>query len=176
MLPHTPDQAERAGNLLLQDLGLPSWQATRLVDIPVADLLAGQGGVARRTAAPLSAVPPFQIVADGELVAADPVTATGTRGADGVQILMGTTRDEAAAFFAADEQVEALGRWQPVRRMPLHRTAVPSRNGGRVARCAHARRRPAARSRQPGTPFMDRLRAPCRSAARPRRSAGSGSR
>ncbi|MFI6795823.1 hypothetical protein [Streptosporangium canum] len=50
-------------------------------DIPVADLLAGQGGAARRTAVPLSAVPPFQIVADGELVAADPVTATGTRGA-----------------------------------------------------------------------------------------------
>lgn len=99
MLPAAPQEAERTGRLLLQQLDLTPGTERRLADIPVEVLLAAQGAVARSMAAPLRVAPPFQLAADGDLVAADPVTATGTRAADGVRILMGTTRDEAAAFF-----------------------------------------------------------------------------
>jgi para-nitrobenzyl esterase len=108
MLPAPPDEAERTGRLLLDELGIDPGRAARLGRVPVAGLLAAQGAVARRTAVPLSAVPPFQLVADGDLVAADPVREVGVRGADGTALLMGTTRDEAAAFFARNDQVAAL--------------------------------------------------------------------
>lgn len=42
-------------------------------------------------------------------MAADPVAEVGRRAADGVRLLMGTTRDEAAAFHALDDRVAALG-------------------------------------------------------------------
>ncbi|GAA3930768.1 carboxylesterase family protein [Actinomadura viridis] len=109
MLPAPPAEAERTGLLLLDELGIEPGRAARLADVPAADLLAAQGAVARRTAVPLSAVPPFQLVADGDLVAADPVAEVGRRAADGVRLLMGTTRDEAAAFHALDDRVAALG-------------------------------------------------------------------
>ncbi|MFC6881693.1 carboxylesterase/lipase family protein [Actinomadura yumaensis] len=110
MLPDTPDAAERTGRLLLDELGLDPGQEAALTDVPVADLLTAQGAVAQRAAAPLSPVPPFQLIADGELVAGDPVEVTGARAADGVQILMGTTRHEAAAFFADNPRTRALSQ------------------------------------------------------------------
>ncbi|WP_412515490.1 carboxylesterase family protein [Actinomadura madurae] len=121
MAPARPDDAERVGHLLLDALGLEPDQASRLVDVPVADLLAAQGAVARATAAPHSPVPPFQLVADGELVAPDPLAATAARAADGVRLMMGTTRDEAAAFFADDpeaaERVTAEMFVEPAQRL-----------------------------------------------------------
>ncbi|UNO43524.1 carboxylesterase family protein [Streptomyces sp. MST-110588] len=110
MLPDTPEKAEATGELLLRELGLTPDRSAQLLRAPVGDLLAAQAAVARRTARPLSAVPPFQLVTDGALVAADPVRAAGEGAANGVQVLLGTTRDEAAAFFAADERVAALGQ------------------------------------------------------------------
>ncbi|MFD0363131.1 carboxylesterase family protein [Nocardia sp. GCM10030253] len=107
MLPATPDEAARVGGVLLQELGIGQSRAGRIVDVPVAELLAAQSAVARRTAGPTNPVPPFQLVTDGTMVAADPVEAIGWRGADGVEILMGATRDEAAAFFAGERDVIA---------------------------------------------------------------------
>lgn len=101
MLPAGPDEAERAGRLLLDELGVGAREASRLADVPVGALLAAQGAVARRTAVPLSPVPPFQLVADGDLVAQDPVAVAGARGVD---VLAGVTGDEAAAFFPGDER------------------------------------------------------------------------
>ena len=135
MLPAPPADAERTGALLLDELGIDPASTDRLATVPVADLLVAQGAVARRTAVPLSAVPPFQLVADGDLVAADPVAEVGARAADGVALMMGTTRDEAAAFYALDDRVAALGpdelariaaRWfgDPGRAAPQGRTAA----------------------------------------------------
>jgi para-nitrobenzyl esterase len=96
MLPDEPDKAAHTGGMLLRELGIEPSEAARLGAVPLADLLAAQLGVARRT--PANPVPPFQLVVD-TLVVPDPVAAVGARGADGVPILLGTTRDEAAAFF-----------------------------------------------------------------------------
>ncbi|WP_328400366.1 carboxylesterase family protein [Nocardia sp. NBC_00403] len=102
MLPAAPDAAADIGGMLLRELGIGPNRAERIIDVPVARLLAAQGVVARRTAGPTNPVPPFQLVADGTMVAADLAEAIGRSDADGVEILMGTTRDEAAAFFAGD--------------------------------------------------------------------------
>ncbi|MFD0687690.1 carboxylesterase/lipase family protein [Actinomadura fibrosa] len=104
MIPTAPADAERTGALYRELLGADPRTA------PVGALLAAQGELARRTVRPLDAVPPFQLVADGSLVADDPVTAAGRRGADGVDVLLGTNRDEAAAFFAGDDRIAALDR------------------------------------------------------------------
>ncbi|MEV6428245.1 carboxylesterase family protein [Nocardia sp. NPDC051463] len=107
MLPAAPDVASEIAGILLRELGIGPGRAERIIDVPVARLLAAQGAVARRTAGPTNPVPPFQLVADGTIVAADPVETVGRRGADRVEILMGTTRDEAAAFFAGDRNAVA---------------------------------------------------------------------
>jgi para-nitrobenzyl esterase len=62
--------------------------------VPVPRLLAAQGELARRMAAPLTVTPPFQLVADGG-VPADLLVDVP----DAMPMLIGTTRDEAWAFF-----------------------------------------------------------------------------
>ncbi|WP_415842806.1 carboxylesterase/lipase family protein, partial [Nocardia ninae] len=94
MLPATPEAAERVSAKLLRELGV---EAEQLGEVPVAALLAAQSAVAKGGEGQV--VPPFQLVADGELVASDLARAVGERD---VRMLMGTTRDEVAAFFSDD--------------------------------------------------------------------------
>ncbi|MFE9576779.1 carboxylesterase/lipase family protein [Nocardia sp. NPDC006044] len=114
MLPATPDEAAQTGGKLLQELGI---EAEQLGAVPVAELLAAQAAVASR--APSRIVPPFQLTGDGTLVDADPAGAVGRRST--MPILLGTTRDEAAAFFADDwkvmEQATEQGFGGPTRRL-----------------------------------------------------------
>ncbi|MFI6217451.1 carboxylesterase/lipase family protein [Nocardia brasiliensis] len=100
MVPATPEEAEQTGAKLLQELGI---EAAQLDAVPVADLLAAQFAVASR--APSGILPPFQLTGDGTLVAADPVAAVG-REVD-IPILLGTTRDEGAAFLPDDREAMA---------------------------------------------------------------------
>ncbi|MBZ4324145.1 carboxylesterase/lipase family protein [Streptomyces huiliensis] len=100
MLPQTPEAAAAQGALLLDCLGLPAARAADARTLPAAAVLAAQGEAVRR--APhdfLDVTPAFQLVADGRVVAPDPVAAVGAAGAHGVRMLIGTTRDEGAAFF-----------------------------------------------------------------------------
>ncbi|WP_433655481.1 carboxylesterase/lipase family protein [Nocardia sp. CA-128927] len=94
MLPDTPDAAERTGAKFLQELGI---EAGQLGDVPVDALLAAQLAVAKGAAGQV--IPPFQLVGDGALVAADPARAVSE---SRMPMLMGTTKDEAAAFFSDD--------------------------------------------------------------------------
>ncbi|GGU09841.1 carboxylesterase family protein [Actinomadura citrea] len=92
--PYSPREAAGIGRRLLDVLGLRSGEADRLRTVQVSRLLAAQGEVARRMAVPFRVTPPFQLVADGgvhaDLLAGVP---------DTVPMLIGTTRDEARAFF-----------------------------------------------------------------------------
>jgi para-nitrobenzyl esterase len=63
---------------------------------PVTEILAAQQEVVRRQA---GVEPPFQLVADGEIVGADPIAAAG-----GVPILIGITRDEAGAYHPGGDR------------------------------------------------------------------------
>ncbi|WP_433247446.1 carboxylesterase/lipase family protein [Streptosporangium sp. CA-135522] len=109
MVPQTPARATEVGTLLLDALGLRPDRAGNLRDVPVAELLAAQGRVAGKTSRLLDPTPPFHLVADGELVAADLVAAAGEAGTGGVEVIIGTTRDEASAFLALNDRVAALG-------------------------------------------------------------------
>jgi para-nitrobenzyl esterase len=92
--PYGPREAAGIGRRLLDVLGLHPGEAARLRTVPVPALLAAQGELARRMAAPLAVTPPFQLVADGgvpaDLLAGVP---------DTMPMLIGTARDEAWAFF-----------------------------------------------------------------------------
>jgi para-nitrobenzyl esterase len=89
--PYRPGEAAGIGGRLLDILGLDQEQ---LRTVPVPRLLAAQGELARRMAAPLTMTPAFQLVADGgvpaDLLAGFPAA---------MPVLIGTTRDEAWAFF-----------------------------------------------------------------------------
>ncbi|MEU4547562.1 carboxylesterase/lipase family protein [Nonomuraea dietziae] len=92
--PYSIGDAAEIGQIFLDVLGLRSSDAERLRTLPLADLLAAQEQVARRTAQPMGVTPPFH------LVAADDVPADLTTGApEEMPMLIGTTRDEARAFF-----------------------------------------------------------------------------
>ncbi|WP_226899583.1 carboxylesterase family protein [Nonomuraea phyllanthi] len=103
--PYSLGEAAEIGRVFLDVLGLRPADAGRLRALPVADLLAAQGETARRTARPMAVTPPFQLVA-GDGVPADLTTGTRIR----PPVLIGTTRDEARAFFpqAGAELTERL--------------------------------------------------------------------
>ncbi|MEU4839715.1 carboxylesterase family protein [Nocardia testacea] len=101
MNPLTIDEAERVGALVLEELAIAPRDAGRLAEVPVAALLAAQSAIMRRTADPAEPVPPFRLIADDALVSADPITAVGMNGGE-VELMVGTTRDEAAAFAPGD--------------------------------------------------------------------------
>lgn len=94
MLPRRPAEATRTSLMLLDSLGLSD--AADLREVPVSAILTAQLEVARRAA--LGVVPPFHLVADGDLVAQDPLRTVGERGADGVRLMLTFTAEEARAF------------------------------------------------------------------------------
>ncbi|WP_148306841.1 carboxylesterase family protein [Nocardia nova] len=106
MLPPTPDQADATGRRLLNELGV---DAAGLAKAPVAEILAAQHRVrGSGTGGPLDATPPFHPVATPGLVAADPIAAVGESAGAGTTLMVGTTADEAAAFFTGDPRAETL--------------------------------------------------------------------
>jgi para-nitrobenzyl esterase len=92
--PYRTQEAAGIGRRLLEVLGLHPDEAERLRRVPVPTLLTAQGELARRMAAPFTVTPPFQLVADGGVPADLLADAPGA-----MPMLIGTTRDEARAFF-----------------------------------------------------------------------------
>ncbi|MFD8556539.1 carboxylesterase/lipase family protein [Streptosporangium canum] len=105
--PMTAAEATSVTERYLRALELRPSQAHRLRTLPVDRLLAAQGELLR-TSPPLRIAPPFQLVADDDLVVADLLSASGW--ADGMDRLIGSTRDEAAAWTASDERLHDLDR------------------------------------------------------------------
>jgi para-nitrobenzyl esterase len=103
--PYDTARAAEIGRLYLKVLGLGPGAEARLRTLPVADLLAAQTELARRTRRPGEVTPPFQLVAAGG-VRADLVGGAPPE----IPMLIGTTRDEAWAFFpgAPPEPTERL--------------------------------------------------------------------
>ncbi|MEV0236073.1 carboxylesterase family protein [Nonomuraea sp. NPDC050786] len=92
--PYSTGEAAGVGEIFLDALGLRPDDAERLRTLPLSDLLAAQAETVRRTARPLTVTPPFQLVASGGV----PADLTAGVPKD-VPMLIGTTRDEAWAFF-----------------------------------------------------------------------------
>jgi para-nitrobenzyl esterase len=92
--PHGPREAAGIGRRLLDILGPYSDAEEQLRTVPVSRLLAAQTQLARLMAAPLTVTPPFQLVAGGGVPADLLADVPGA-----MPMLIGTTRDEARAFF-----------------------------------------------------------------------------
>ncbi|WUJ73911.1 carboxylesterase family protein [Kribbella soli] len=95
--PLAPAEADAIANEFRQAVGTDPYTAS------VSDILAAQLELVRLHP---GVIPPYRFVAEGGVVAEDIVLGAGTQGANGVQILMGTTRDEANAH-GGDPRVTA---------------------------------------------------------------------
>lgn len=105
--PQSPEQATAVAQRYLERLGLTPDQAHQLRTLPVDRLLEAQGAL-MGASPPLRLAPPFHLVADGDLVAADLL---GTPGwADGIDRVIGTTRDEGAAWVVPDPRLAGIDR------------------------------------------------------------------
>ena len=93
----TMDRAEEVAAKLVAELGVASVAALR--DVPTDAILAAQAKlVAERRAAGLPLVP----VVDGVSIPTPPLQALAEGAAHGVDVLIGTNRDEAKMFMVAD--------------------------------------------------------------------------
>ena len=115
--PRSTDDATAAADSLLRELGIePSSDALRrLQQVPVATLLSAQGAVVARIVAETSGngrpLLPFGPVADGAILPARADYDAALRdAASHVDVLIGTTREEMAIFFALNPAIQALQR------------------------------------------------------------------
>ena len=106
------DKAERLTRDLLAELGLTIEDAGRLVDVPVDDLLAAQGRVVDRAGLGL----PFTPVVDGVTLPRPPLDAVRDGAAAGIEVLVGTTRDEMRLFGLLDPRLSQADDAQVERR------------------------------------------------------------
>lgn len=100
LAPETPERAEEVGETLRRELGIEPDRLDRFTTVAATEVVAAQLRAVQALGP--SFLPPFQLVAEPGLIAADMVATVGSRGADGVRILLGSTRDEGAAFFPGD--------------------------------------------------------------------------
>jgi para-nitrobenzyl esterase len=102
-----PGSARQAAARFLALLGLDEERAERLRAVPVADLLAAQAAFARSEKRFADTRPPFQPVREDALFRGDVLAALRAGAAAGVDVVIGTTGEEMAAFYAQDAEVKA---------------------------------------------------------------------
>jgi para-nitrobenzyl esterase len=103
--PIPPEQAEAAGRDFLDVLGLAPSEAAELQRMPPARLVAAYGKLARRNKRFANSRMPFDAIDDGSVVRGDPVDAAARGEGVGIDLMIGTTRDESAAHFAFDDEI-----------------------------------------------------------------------
>ncbi len=105
--PRSRDEATAVAERYLRMLDLAPGEVHQLRTLPTDRLLQAQGALMGMSP-PLRLEPPFQLVADGDLVAADLLGTSGW--ADGMDRLIGTTRDEGAAWVVPDPRLAGIDR------------------------------------------------------------------
>jgi para-nitrobenzyl esterase len=101
----TRDDGQRIGRRFAEVLGLKPDQATRLKSAPVSDLIAAQGELARLEKKFANALAPFWPVVDGEIFRSDVAPALKAGAGANVDTMIGTTREEMAAFYCIDDDI-----------------------------------------------------------------------
>ncbi|MET7952243.1 carboxylesterase family protein [Micromonospora sp. NPDC005324] len=109
VLPWSSEEAGEFTAMLCAELGLA--RPASLFDVPVNRLLDAQRAVTeaitRASPNPLNVAPPFQLVTD-ELVGEELISTALNRPRPEVDLLIGWTRDELAAFVGGDERFAAI--------------------------------------------------------------------
>jgi len=113
---HTVEEAERAGERLASMLGVASCDRAAFEDIPSTELVAATAELGKRRPDPGLVPLPFLPTVDGTFLPIDPLAAIAAGAASGVDLVIGTNRDELTLFglgnpalFAMDEK--GLERW-----------------------------------------------------------------
>jgi para-nitrobenzyl esterase len=101
----TLDDAHRIGRRLLEVLSLEPAQATTLKSLPFAELVRAQGEVARLEKKFADTFAPFWPVIDGDVYPGRVAPALKDGAGAAIDIMIGTTREEMAAFYCVDEQI-----------------------------------------------------------------------
>jgi para-nitrobenzyl esterase len=101
----TLEDAHRIGRRLLEVLGLEPDEADRLRSLPFARLVAAQGELARLERKFADAQAPFWPVIDGNVYPGQAAAALKAGAGAGIDTIIGTTREEMAAFYCIDQEV-----------------------------------------------------------------------
>jgi para-nitrobenzyl esterase len=106
------DDSHRVGRRLLDVLDLKPDEADKLKTVPVAQLIAAQGKLAGLEKKFADALAPFWPTIDGDVLPG-PVRAALNAGAGAdIDTMIGTTREEMAAFYCIDKEIDAADRAQ----------------------------------------------------------------
>ncbi len=115
-LPRQPDEMAANAEALVRELGLePSTARERLSALPVDTLLAAQGVIAQKIARDTQrgglALPAFAPLGDGRIVPSrEDYPAALNDAATRADIMIGTTREEMAVFFAFNPAMQEMQR------------------------------------------------------------------
>ena len=105
--PSSTEKSERVAGLLLKALGIAPGDAARLKEVPVDRMIAAQLEVMKAERRFAESEPPFIPCVDGDLIPGDYMPTMARGAATKVDVMIGTTREELAAFFAFDPSVQA---------------------------------------------------------------------
>jgi para-nitrobenzyl esterase len=113
---HSVEEAERSADRLAAILGIAACDRASLQPIPASELVAATEEIGRRRPDPGMIPLPFLPVVDGVFLPVDPLAAVENGSAAGIDLLIGTNRDELTLFgignpalMALDE--EGMQRW-----------------------------------------------------------------
>lgn len=95
---HSVEQAEQSAERLVHTLGLPRCDREALVRVPADELVAATVQMSARRPDPGMLPLPFQPVVDGRFLPEHPLRAVQTGASAGVDLLIGTNRDELTLF------------------------------------------------------------------------------
>lgn len=103
-----PAAAARVTGAVLKALGLD--RAAALRDVPVAKLLDAQRAAITALAKPSDPTPLYRMVRDEKVLTSDPPAGVAAGSAKGIDLMIGTTRDEVHAFFIGNDAVASIDR------------------------------------------------------------------
>jgi para-nitrobenzyl esterase len=105
---HTVVEAERSADRLASALGVASCDRAMLEPIPAADLVAATEEISKRRPDPGLIRLPFLPVVDGAFIPQHPLSAVEQGAASGIDLLIGTNKDEATLFGLGDPSLASL--------------------------------------------------------------------
>jgi para-nitrobenzyl esterase len=101
----TLEDSHRIGRRLLEVLGLKPTEAAKLKSLPFAQFLTAQGQVGRLEKKFADAQAPFWPVIDGKIIPGEVLPALKAGAGSDIDTMIGTTREEMAAFYCIDDDV-----------------------------------------------------------------------
>jgi para-nitrobenzyl esterase len=126
---HTVEQAELAAGRLASVLGISRCSRESLETVPASELVAATEEIGRRRPDPGAIPLPYLPVVDGVFIPEHPLAAVATGTAAGVDLMIGTNRDELTLFGLGNPSFMALDE-EGMRRLVAN--AVPDMDGAEV--------------------------------------------